>query len=140
MDHSFDWEALDARLVEWVRLSAERMKNSIPLHRVTVFSIGKDTDSYEYLRKCLHKLPQTVTVLNQVVETTMDFAQRQLERAAESFKAEGTIPSRSELIAKARLSREMKYSPDLQPFIDALLERDIPFHTKQPLYSTNNIL
>jgi Tn7-like transposition protein D/TniQ len=140
MDHSFDWEALDARLVEWVRLSAERMKNSIPLHRVTVFSIGKDTDSYEYLRKCLHKLPQTATVLNQVVETTIDFAQRQLERAAEFFKAEGIIPARSELIAKARLSREMKYSPELQPFIDALLERDTPFHIKQPLYSTNNIL
>jgi hypothetical protein len=121
-DHIFNWADLDARLVGMVKLSAERIRNFDTPCRITAFSIGKDTNSYEYLRKNLDKLPQTFAALNEVLETKIDFAKRQLKFAAASFANQGYSASRSELLAVARISRDMRYAPEMQPAIDSVLQ------------------
>jgi hypothetical protein len=75
-DHSFDWVGLDVRLAKAVREGAEYIHLYPNPMRVTVYALGRYTDMYDHLRHNLDKLPQTATVLREVLETPGDFRER----------------------------------------------------------------
>jgi hypothetical protein len=104
-----DWEKRDIQLAEEVRRSAKRVrsfKNKFgrPI-QITKQSIAKDIDKRTFLcRKYLTKLPMTVKALDDVVETTTEFAIRRLQWATDCFRRQGISLSRRELAQRASIS------------------------------------
>jgi len=118
-NHSFDWAGLDDSLAPAVAKSAERIKSAEILRRVTLYAIGQDTDSYDYLRKHADKLPKTAKVLTQFLETRVEYTKRKIKTAALDIKERGLIPTRAALIKEAKISRDMLRAPDVQALIES---------------------
>lgn len=121
-DHHFDWASLDVELSKKVRESAERHRQSTIPKRITVHSIGRETDSYDYLRKNLANLPLTSAAIEEVVETVIDFAKRKLTAAAELLKKEAILPGRFDLLRRAKIHHSLWEKLDLITATDTALQ------------------
>lgn len=102
-----DWQARDKRLASAVRRAATILKNRVePMIKITRKAISDVIDSTEPLDVgvvgllfCyLEKLPETARVLDEVVETTEQFAIRRLEWVAACYCKRGLRPTRTQLV------------------------------------------
>lgn len=117
-----DWPATDARLAEEVRSSALRLKevDGRP-KQVTRQAIARDLDKVSLLcgRRYLDELPLSHMAITEVVEDRAAYYIRLIKWVAECFRQENVPPSRSALIARARIPSNLKASPMVKEVIDA---------------------
>lgn len=118
-DHSFDWAGLDDSLAIAVAESAERIKSAETPRRVTLFAVGQDIDSYDYLRKHAGTLPKTARVLRQVLETRLEFTKRKIHMTALTLRERGLMPTQVSLIKEAKVSRDLIRDSEVQALIDS---------------------
>jgi hypothetical protein len=101
---TIDWENKDSELAEVLKAKWERLlaQPGRP-RRITKTALANDN---YWIRKYPDKLPQVMTTLSQLTETYEGFAVRKIEWVAECYRAEGHIPTRSQLIIRAGVFRK----------------------------------
>jgi len=117
-----NWHARDVELASAVKVAAKLLKEAPgkPV-RITRCLIGKEIDRRSLLEKYSHKLPRTWKVLEKVVETQLQFAQRRIQWAAYSFHEESVRPSRSALLQRAALDFNIWQEPSVKAATEAAL-------------------
>ncbi|HEY9605333.1 MAG TPA: TnsD family Tn7-like transposition protein [Allocoleopsis sp.] len=100
-----DWESQDIDLALAVLNVANDIKTASPPLRVTLKAIGIELDRLPMLQKERDKLPQTARVLDEVIETQLQFDIRRVGWAADCFRTEAVCPIRSEFLLKAGLGQ-----------------------------------
>jgi hypothetical protein len=100
-----DWASLDIELAKVVLNVANAIKSASPPLRVTLKAIGIELDRLSTLQTARDKLPQTAKVLDEVIETSLEFDIRRVGWAADCFRTEAVCPTRSEFLLKAGLAR-----------------------------------
>lgn len=120
--HRVDWGARDIELARAIKPAVKLLKETPDKPRkITKSLIGKNIDSRSLLDKYLHKLPRTRKVLEEVVETRMQFAQRRIQWATDSFHEEKVRPSRSALLHRAALDFNIWEEPLVKAATEAAL-------------------
>lgn len=114
-------DKLDCELEVLVREAAEVIRDREPPVRVTVFSIGRASGYYDYLRKHLGLLPRTTAVLEAVCESQVQFAARRLASAARLFAAGSMPPSLNKLLEAAKVHGPYRRHPEVLAAADAQL-------------------
>ncbi|HEY9694165.1 MAG TPA: TnsD family Tn7-like transposition protein [Oculatellaceae cyanobacterium] len=120
--YGVNWAERDCQLVREVKLSAERLKkvSGRPLH-ITVSSIGRDIGQKTLLQQQLHKLPLTAQAITEVVEAQEQFVIRRIWWAADCFRTEGINPTRTKLLLRASVNRNMAVKPEVSTAIEEAL-------------------
>jgi hypothetical protein len=117
-DHSFDWIGLDDKISQSVLKAVEHIEKAETMRRITLFALGQESGFYDYLRKCIDRLPQTAVILRQALETRIDFTIRKIRNAVQMILAEGMTPTRLKILQIAKISRDLIYVPLIQSEID----------------------
>ena len=103
-----DWHERDTLLMAKVKAAATYIGaiSNRPV-RITVAAISREIGSSytPLLRSFLDKLPQTATLLGQVVETREESAIRRVRIVTEHYRGEGVIPKRWQLVKRAGVYR-----------------------------------
>jgi hypothetical protein len=133
-NRKIDWGKRDALLAEEVRLAAAQItaKAGQPM-RITVNLIGRHLDKTSSLnnKKLTAKMPLTVRMLSELVETHEAFAIRCVRWAASYYRREGIVPSISALAKRAGMTMTTTHRPEIRAVINKEIEslrdcRDAP--------------
>jgi hypothetical protein len=117
-----DWERRDKEVAEAVKASAHRLKNTNGfLIKLTLTALGKDTGYQKVFARYLDKLPLTKQVLSQVVETREDYAIRRILWVAHCYQEEHICPTRSQLVERANVVKEIAALPRVKEAIENAL-------------------
>jgi hypothetical protein len=119
---SVDWSSRDVALAKAVKQSARRMRSVTgrPV-RVTKTGIARDINEVSSLLHRLDKLPQTEKALSEVVETRVQFAKRRLRWAADCYRQENILPTRTALAIRASFGCDIWDVPEVKDAIEATL-------------------
>lgn len=99
-----DWQQRDADIAAAVRASAEKLRNTPGKpQKLTKTAIGSDSGYLALIQKQLDRLPLTAGVLSVVIETTEEFAIRQIDWAADHFRQKGIQPKHWQIVRHANL-------------------------------------
>jgi hypothetical protein len=105
-----DWKARDEELAARVVSAAVQLKSDPGRRRrVTTRSIGQALKLAPYLRTHIDNLPQTKLALEAQVESTEEFALFRIRRAMESFVANRTRATRSDILRAAGIVGSTAY-------------------------------
>jgi hypothetical protein len=119
---SVNWPARDIELAKAVKAATNRLCETLDKpRRITKSLIGKEIDRTSLLDRYLHKLPRTQKVLEEVVETRVQFACRRIQWSADSFHEENVRPSRSALLQRAALDFNIWQEPSIKAATEAAL-------------------
>lgn len=129
-DRTIDWLARDKKLALAIQNAATMLRaKSNPFVRITRISICQVIDeSFELevaarhlIQGYLDKLPEATRVLNEVLETFEQFAERCLNQIAEHFRQKGVRPTREQLRRSARATSKTQ-SPQFYRIFNKMLE------------------
>ncbi|HUS34383.1 MAG TPA: TnsD family Tn7-like transposition protein [Verrucomicrobiae bacterium] len=97
-----DWLARDKQIAVQVAEVGQQWK-SLPgkPRRVTVTAIGHELGISALLSKHIHKLPRTRIMLDEFLETDLQFASRRILCASQRFIAQSELPTFSDLMHSA---------------------------------------
>lgn len=115
-----DWTIRDAELAGKVREAAVSIKMRGTPTRVTVHALSCLVGTRGSLAKHITRAPLTSEVLSEVCESAQEFAIRRLQWAVALYQQAGVIPTASELVKRAGLSRQLKSAMVRAAFVDAL--------------------
>ncbi len=120
-----DWESRDAQTVETVKVAVERIleegERPTWISRTAISnSLGHPASSW--VKKYLKKLPQTTRVLEELAESTEEFAVRRIQWAAQMFRQENVRPQRWQLVRRAGLRKQVRELPLVTEVIVNVLE------------------
>jgi hypothetical protein len=116
-----DWKSRDTRFAVNVRQEALRLRNmpGAPV-RVTANLIARNLNEVEILNKRdFIKLPKTVRVLKEVIDTQITFATRRLHWADGYFRQENISPTRTALRERAGLHSSVWSGPQMRVAFEA---------------------
>ncbi len=118
-----DWSNRDKELALAVRKSAENLKNAPgrPIW-LTKTVITKKIGIRKLVSDSKDKLPLTIKVLDEVVETQQEYAIRRLRWATERFQEEGVCPPRWLLLLRASLKPKTVALPRVESAIEVALK------------------
>ena len=109
-NNGVDWKARDEELVDRVVSAAVQLKSDPGRRRrVTVRSIALVLRLGPLLQKYKYKLPRTKLALEAQVESTEQFALLRIRRAVESFVANRTRATRSDILRAAGIAGSTAY-------------------------------
>lgn len=115
-------ELIDANIAEHIRLTAHRIIDcTAPSRRVSLTGLLKEIPILARLRRYPERAPLTMQALKEVLETREAFALRRLQKAVQEYKQQKILPSRSQLISKAHLWRQIDESFIQQAIDEALV-------------------
>jgi hypothetical protein len=115
-------ELIDANIAEHVRLTAHRIIDcTAPSRRVSLTGLLKEIPLLARLRRYPERIPLTMQALVEVLETREAFALRRLQKAVQEYQQQKILPSRSQLISKAHLWRQIDESFIQQAIDEALV-------------------
>lgn len=119
-----DWKRIDIELSTKVKAAALSIKKAAgrPI-RVSKAAIIARVGHRAWLEKDLDKLPRTAKVLENHLETYEERAVRQLHWAEGQFRAEGRIPTRFQLIARAGVGNIYGKSAIVQREVNTILKQ-----------------
>lgn len=117
-----DWSSRDKELAQAVRKAALDFKNAPgrPIW-LTKTAITKKIGIRKLVSGNKAKLPLTIKVLDEVVETQEEYAMRRLKWATELFQQEGVCPPRWLLLLRASLKPKTVAQPQVQSAIECAL-------------------
>jgi hypothetical protein len=119
-----DWKRIDIELSTKAKAAALSIKKADgrPV-RVSKAAIIARVGHRGWLEKDLDKLPRTAKVFESHLETYEECAVRQLYWAADQFSAEGRIPTRFQLIARAGVKNKAGKSAIVQREVNSILKQ-----------------
>lgn len=116
-----DWAKRDEKLAELARSAVEAIRADLGRPRRLCHFAVAEAIGYKMLNANRHRLPKTITVIADAVETDFQLTLRRLAWAARHFEQIGVLPSRSKFAMFA--TRYAKTSPEVGGEIDRLLEQ-----------------
>lgn len=96
-----DWKKIDVELSSKVKEACQEIHSSIPLKRVCITEIIRETGLKKWIEKRHLKLPKTAKAVDKNLESLEDYMIRKLKWAESLYIKEGRIPSQSQLIRRA---------------------------------------
>lgn len=118
-----DWGSRDIELAEAARVAAiDLYEQEGSPSQVTISAIGQKLGQLALIQKHLDKLPLTLEVLANVVETRESFALRRINWAVHCYRQEGIYPKRWQIIRRAGLRRELAELQLIQDAISSALQ------------------
>jgi hypothetical protein len=126
---SIDWRRRDAEYVTAVRDAALQIKNACgrPI-RITKTAIGKTIGALTLLQQKLHKMPLTTRILENVVETRVEFAIRRIWWTVKLYREENLLPQTWQLILRANVYKLRNVAKIKEAIIVALQELKSNLH------------
>jgi hypothetical protein len=126
---SINWRRRDAEYVTAVRDAALQIKNAYgrPI-RITKTAIGKTIGALTLLQQKLHKMPLTTRILENVVETRVEFAIRRIWWTVKLYREENLLPQTWQLILRANVYKLRNVAKIKEAIIVALQELKSNLH------------
>jgi len=114
-----DWEKRDKEVAEEIKASVYRLQNTngYPI-KLTLTALGREAGYLKMLTMHLDRLPLTKQIVFHVVETPEDFAIRRIWWLARRYQEEHLCPTRSQLVWRVHISKEIAALPRVKEAID----------------------
>lgn len=118
-----DWDERDGKCAQAARESALRLRSTSGRpQQITIAAIGRDIGQIALLQQRLDKLPQTAAVLDEVVESRLEYALRRIQWTEAQYRDEDVDPKRWEFVRRAGIARVIEWS-DVAVAVDEALGR-----------------
>lgn len=118
-----DWHARDRKIAADISASVERLKAASGRPKqITVTAVGREMGLIHLLQQHLDKLPLTKRVLDELVESRLDYALRRVQWVERHYREADVHPKRWQYERRAGIARIAHWNV-VAAAVDAALER-----------------